>query len=109
LNEGRTPEVDNNTQVAVLDLATNRYKVVIRGGSDARYVPTGHLVYHDGGTLRAVGFDLQPWAGARIALSGNLQNIAEYGPHVLERLFELQRPAPLQTPDRKPVEIAAIR
>jgi uncharacterized repeat protein (TIGR01451 family) len=27
-----------------------------------------------------LGFDIQPWAGARIALSGNLQNIAEYGP-----------------------------
>jgi len=27
-----------------------------------------------------LGFDIQPWAGARIAISGNLQNIAEYGP-----------------------------
>jgi uncharacterized repeat protein (TIGR01451 family) len=27
-----------------------------------------------------VGFELAPWAGARIALTGNLQNIAEYGP-----------------------------
>jgi hypothetical protein len=27
-----------------------------------------------------LGFDVQPWAGARIALSGNVQNIAEYGP-----------------------------
>ncbi|HYJ83336.1 MAG TPA: hypothetical protein VEW26_10905, partial [Allosphingosinicella sp.] len=27
-----------------------------------------------------LGFDLQPWAGARIALSGNVQDIAEYGP-----------------------------
>jgi uncharacterized repeat protein (TIGR01451 family) len=27
-----------------------------------------------------IGFDLQPWAGARIALSGNVQDIAEYGP-----------------------------
>jgi len=27
-----------------------------------------------------VGFDLQPWAGARIAVSGNVQDIAEYGP-----------------------------
>ena len=27
-----------------------------------------------------VGFDVQPWAGARIALSGNVQDIAEYGP-----------------------------
>jgi hypothetical protein len=38
----------------------------------------------DGKTIDArtarLGFDLQPWAGARIALAGNLQNIAEYGP-----------------------------
>ena len=27
-----------------------------------------------------IGFDLAPWAGARIALSGNVQDIAEYGP-----------------------------
>jgi uncharacterized repeat protein (TIGR01451 family) len=27
-----------------------------------------------------IGFDLKPWAGARIALSGNMQNISEYGP-----------------------------
>ncbi|MFL6845878.1 MAG: hypothetical protein ACJ8ER_13470 [Allosphingosinicella sp.] len=27
-----------------------------------------------------IGFDLQPWAGARIAVSGNVQDIAEYGP-----------------------------
>jgi uncharacterized repeat protein (TIGR01451 family) len=27
-----------------------------------------------------IGFDLQPWAGARIAVSGNVQDVAEYGP-----------------------------
>jgi hypothetical protein len=27
-----------------------------------------------------IGFDLAPWAGARIALSGNVQDITEYGP-----------------------------
>ena len=33
-------------------------KILIRGGSDAHYVPTGHLVYGVTGTLRAVAFDL---------------------------------------------------
>ena len=33
-------------------------RVLIPGGSNARYVPTGHIVYGVGGTLRAVGFDL---------------------------------------------------
>ena len=45
-------------QVAVLDLATGKYKVVVRGGSHAHYVPSGHLVYTAEGTLRAVPFDL---------------------------------------------------
>ncbi|OFW13813.1 MAG: hypothetical protein A3H29_12820 [Acidobacteria bacterium RIFCSPLOWO2_02_FULL_67_21] len=45
-------------QIAVLDLATGTSKTVLRGGSQARYVPTGHLVYAAGGALRAVAFDL---------------------------------------------------
>jgi len=38
----------------------------------------------DGETIDArtarIGFDLKPWAGARISLTGNMQDIAEYGP-----------------------------
>ena len=45
-------------QVAVLDIATGTYTVVVRGGSHAHYVPSGHLVYTAEGTLRAVPFDL---------------------------------------------------
>src|SRR5439155_894460 len=48
----------DNAQVAVLDLRTGTSKVVIRGGSHAHYVSTGHLVYGVSGTLRAVAFDL---------------------------------------------------
>ena len=32
--------------------------MLVDGGSDARYVPTGHLVYRVGATLQAVPFDL---------------------------------------------------
>jgi serine/threonine-protein kinase len=45
-------------QVAVLDLATGTAKVLVRGGSHAHYVPSGHLIYTAGSTLRAVPFDL---------------------------------------------------
>jgi serine/threonine-protein kinase len=48
----------DGAQAAVLDLTSNTYKVVLRGGSHARYLPTGHLLYAAGGTLRAVPFDL---------------------------------------------------
>jgi uncharacterized repeat protein (TIGR01451 family) len=41
-----------------------------------------------------LGFDLQPWAGARIALSGNVQDIAEYGPRSFAA-FGLSQSLPL--------------
>ena len=48
----------DNAQIAVLDLRTNTQTVLVRGGSHAHYLPSGHLVYGAGGTLRAVAFDL---------------------------------------------------
>ena len=45
------------SSVAVLDLATRRWKIVVRGGSQAHYVPSGHVVYVAGGALWAIGFD----------------------------------------------------
>jgi serine/threonine-protein kinase len=47
-----------NSQIAVLDLKTGQHKIVLRGGTDAKYVESGHLVYASLGTLRAVRFDL---------------------------------------------------
>jgi serine/threonine-protein kinase len=47
----------DNAQIAVFDLETGTSKVLVRGGHHAHYVPTGHLVYGAGGTLRAVAFD----------------------------------------------------
>jgi len=51
---GGTPD---NAQVAALTLATGEYTTLVRGGSHAEYVDTGHLVYAAAGTLRAVRFD----------------------------------------------------
>ena len=48
----------DRSEVVVQSLATGARKVVVRGGSDARYVPTGHLVYAVAGTILAVPFDL---------------------------------------------------
>jgi serine/threonine-protein kinase len=44
-------------QIAALDLKTGQKKILLRGGSSAVYIETGHLVYAAGGTLRAVRFD----------------------------------------------------
>ena len=49
---------NKNGQVAVLDLKTGQRKTLIRSGSQAEYVETGHLIYTNGGTLWAVRFDL---------------------------------------------------
>ena len=45
------------SQIAVLDLASHKKKVLIQGGSAARYVRGGYLVYSAGETMRAVRFD----------------------------------------------------
>jgi serine/threonine-protein kinase len=49
-----------SAQVAALDLRSSppTSKILIRGGSDARYVSSGHLVYLAGDSLRAVPFDV---------------------------------------------------
>ena len=47
----------DNAQIAALDLSTGARKTLVRGGSHAEYVETGHLVYGIAGTLRAVRFD----------------------------------------------------
>jgi serine/threonine-protein kinase len=46
-----------NAQIAVLNLETGQRTILVRGGSQADYVATGHLVYAVSGTLRAVRFD----------------------------------------------------
>ncbi|NOT27468.1 MAG: protein kinase [Acidobacteria bacterium] len=46
------------SQIVVMDLRTGVRKTLARGGSNAHYVTTGHLIYAAGGALRAVLFDL---------------------------------------------------
>jgi len=44
-------------RVAILDLETGTSEVLLHGGSHAQYVRSGHLIYGQAGTLRAVAFD----------------------------------------------------
>ncbi len=53
----RGPDV-NTSHVAVLSLDTGEQHVVVEGGFNARYVPTGHLVFGRQGALWGVPFDL---------------------------------------------------
>ena len=45
-------------QIVVQSLRTGERTVVLQGGSDARYVPTGHLVYASRDALYAIAFDV---------------------------------------------------
>jgi eukaryotic-like serine/threonine-protein kinase len=66
------PPASGIEDIAVLDLRTSTWKVLIRGGSGAHYVPTGHLIYGVAGTLRAVAFDL-----GRLEVVGNPAPVLE--------------------------------
>jgi serine/threonine protein kinase len=47
----------NAARIVSQSLETGERKTLIEGGSDGRYVPTGHIVYVLSGTLMAVPFD----------------------------------------------------
>jgi Tol biopolymer transport system component len=49
----------NDTQVAVFLRETGESRVLVTGASNARYAPTGHLLYAQSGTLVAAPFDLK--------------------------------------------------
>jgi eukaryotic-like serine/threonine-protein kinase len=58
---GRAANRWDRARIVVQSLASGERRTVIEGGGDVRYVPTGHLVYAQGGSLFAVGFDLRRW------------------------------------------------
>ena len=60
-------------QVAVLDLETHEKKILVQGGSNARYAAGEHIVYAAAGTLRAVSFDAR-----RLEIRGNPVPVAEH-------------------------------
>ena len=50
---------DLQPRIAWLDLKTRKWRVLMEDAADARYVPTGHLVFLRQGTLMVVPFDLE--------------------------------------------------
>ena len=54
---GRTVTAWDRAQVVVQSLGSGERRVVVESGSDARYMPTGHIVYAVGSTVLAVPFD----------------------------------------------------
>ena len=49
----------DEARIVAQSLDTGERRVLIEGGSDARYLPTGHIVYALGPTLFAVPFDVR--------------------------------------------------
>ena len=45
--------------IEVMSLADHRTRTLVRGGTYGRYLPSGHLVYVNRGTLFAVPFDVE--------------------------------------------------
>ena len=62
----------DTAQIVVQSLDSGRRHVVVERGADARYVPTGHLVYALDGTLLAVPFDV-----TRLAVTGDAVPLVE--------------------------------
>ncbi len=62
----------DESQIVTQSLETGERRILIEGGRDARYVPTGHLVYALGETLLAVPFDL-----ARLAVTSGPVPVVE--------------------------------
>ena len=50
--------IADDQDIAVLSPGAREPRVLIRGGSNARYLPTGHLVYVRAGALLSVDFDV---------------------------------------------------
>ena len=48
----------DDAAIAVASLETGDYRVVLEGGTNPRYSPSGHLLYARAGSLLAVPFDL---------------------------------------------------
>ncbi len=47
----------DDSSIVVHELATGQRTMLLQGGTDARVLPTGHLVYTRAGTIFAVPFD----------------------------------------------------
>ena len=62
----------DEAQIVVQSMSTGTRKTLLTGGSNARYVPTGHLVYALGNALFAVVFDV-----GRLEVIGGPVSVAE--------------------------------
>jgi len=68
----KTAKSWDDARIAVLNLRTGEQRVLLEGGSNPRYAPTGHLIYARGRSLFAVPFDPE-----RLQLKGTPSPVLE--------------------------------
>jgi eukaryotic-like serine/threonine-protein kinase len=59
LANGTSADRWDKAQIVVQSMRSSERKAIWEGGSDGRYVPSGHVVYASGSTLLAIPFDIQ--------------------------------------------------
>jgi len=61
----------NMSRIVLQTLSTGERRILVENGSDARYVPTGHLVYRADDVLYGIAFDLDTYtvSGKPVALA----------------------------------------
>jgi serine/threonine-protein kinase len=67
-----TPDAWAQGEIVIQSLASGQRKVLVRGGYNAHYLPSGHLVYALRGTILAVPFDLK-----KMELKGGATSVVE--------------------------------
>ena len=79
---------DRQPWLALLRLDTREWHVLLQDAADARYVPTGHLVFLRQGTLMAVRFDLARLEviGQPVALVENVMQAFYLTPAIIDTL-----------------------
>jgi serine/threonine-protein kinase len=79
----------DGANIEVMSLADHRRKTLVRGGTFGHYLPSGHLIYVNRGTLFAVPFDLD-----RLEVHGTPSPVLDqvaYGPSNGEAQFDFSQ------------------
>jgi hypothetical protein len=70
-------------KIVVQSLKSNTRKILLEGGHDARYIPTGHIVFVRGTNLMAVAFDAQSLTvkGTPVVVRENVESAGNGSSH----------------------------
>jgi Tol biopolymer transport system component len=99
----------DRARIVIQSLRSPERKTVVEGGSSARYVPSGHIVYARGGVVFAIPFDLarRQVGGPAVAViegirrpAGGVTGGAQFAISNTGHLFYIPGPPSTGTPER---------